>query len=219
MKLGGITALALGAALGVGIVAAPASAAYVVDISQVGNDVVVTGSGSLDLAGLTQGGGGTTSIDSDVGAHFGYLHVGSGISGDQVYQGIITGPSSYGVTVSSPAGYTVADSSTGNFVGINMQGAQTGTRFVIVPRGYVSGTDLGTSTSVFDDVTLADLLLQAGTSYTWAWGSGQDQDSFTINVEVAAVPEPSTWAMMIFGFASVGLLAYRRKRGQVLRLA
>ncbi len=27
------------------------------------------------------------------------------------------------------------------------------------------------------------------------------------------VPEPSTWAMMILGFAGVGFLAYRRKRG------
>ena len=31
-------------------------------------------------------------------------------------------------------------------------------------------------------------------------------------VTVAAVPEPSTWAMMILGFAGVGFMAYRRKR-------
>jgi hypothetical protein len=36
-------------------------------------------------------------------------------------------------------------------------------------------------------------------------------DVLTIST-VAAVPEPSTWAMMILGFASVGLVAYRRKR-------
>ena len=29
----------------------------------------------------------------------------------------------------------------------------------------------------------------------------------------SAVPEPSTWAMMILGFASVAFMAYRRKRG------
>lgn len=29
--------------------------------------------------------------------------------------------------------------------------------------------------------------------------------------QVAAVPEPSTWAMMIFGLAGVGFLAYRRR--------
>ena len=32
-----------------------------------------------------------------------------------------------------------------------------------------------------------------------------------INVSVAAVPEASTWAMIILGFAGVGFLSYRRK--------
>ena len=36
---------------------------------------------------------------------------------------------------------------------------------------------------------------------------------------VTAVPEPSTWAMMILGFASVGLIAYRRKSKQALMAA
>jgi PEP-CTERM motif len=36
---------------------------------------------------------------------------------------------------------------------------------------------------------------------------------------VSPVPEPSTWAMMILGFASVGFLAYRRKAKPNFRLA
>jgi PEP-CTERM motif-containing protein len=36
---------------------------------------------------------------------------------------------------------------------------------------------------------------------------------------VAAVPEPSTWAMMILGFLGVGFLAYRRRPGQMLGAA
>jgi hypothetical protein len=36
----------------------------------------------------------------------------------------------------------------------------------------------------------------------------------------AAVPEPSTWAMMILGFCGVGFMAYRRKQNRpALRLA
>ena len=35
----------------------------------------------------------------------------------------------------------------------------------------------------------------------------------------SAVPEPSTWAMMILGFFGVGLMAYRRKDRPTLRLA
>jgi PEP-CTERM motif len=38
--------------------------------------------------------------------------------------------------------------------------------------------------------------------------------------QVAAVPEPSTWAMMILGFAGIGFLAHRRKSaGSAFRLA
>jgi hypothetical protein len=36
---------------------------------------------------------------------------------------------------------------------------------------------------------------------------------------VAAVPEPSTWAMMLFGFAGVGFIAYRRKSKPALMAA
>ena len=36
---------------------------------------------------------------------------------------------------------------------------------------------------------------------------------------VAAVPEASTWAMMLLGFAGVGFAAYRRSGGRRLRLA
>ena len=42
--------------------------------------------------------------------------------------------------------------------------------------------------------------LPAGVSYTSASG-----DFLT------AVPEPSTWAMMILGFAGIGFLTYRRR--------
>ncbi len=32
------------------------------------------------------------------------------------------------------------------------------------------------------------------------------------NVQVSAVPEPSTWAMMLIGFAGIGFLAYRKTK-------
>jgi hypothetical protein len=37
---------------------------------------------------------------------------------------------------------------------------------------------------------------------------------------VSAVPEPSTWAMMILGFAGIGFIAYRRRnKSEMLRAA
>ncbi len=35
--------------------------------------------------------------------------------------------------------------------------------------------------------------------------------TFTLTTAVSAVPEPSTWAMMILGFCGLGFLAYRRR--------
>jgi hypothetical protein len=52
-----------------------------------------------------------------------------------------------------------------------------------------------TDTTMFESVNIS------GTSY---------QSGANIQTS-AAVPEPSTWAMMILGFAGVGFMAYRRK--------
>jgi hypothetical protein len=44
---------------------------------------------------------------------------------------------------------------------------------------------------------------------------------FTTNAQAltSAVPEPSTWAMMLLGFAGVGFMAYRRKSKPALMAA
>ena len=39
------------------------------------------------------------------------------------------------------------------------------------------------------------------------------------DVSISAVPEASTWAMMILGFLGIGSVAYRRKSGAALRVA
>ena len=43
--------------------------------------------------------------------------------------------------------------------------------------------------------------------------------TYTYTEAVAAVPEASTWAMMILGFAGVGFMAYRRKSLPSFRVA
>ena len=44
-------------------------------------------------------------------------------------------------------------------------------------------------------------------------------DNVVVSEVLAAVPEPSTWAMMILGFAGVGFMAYRRKSKTALAVA
>ena len=50
-------------------------------------------------------------------------------------------------------------------------------------------------------------------------GPSNQQGNLLDNVVLTAVPEPSTWAMMILGFFGVGFMAYRRKSGPALRVA
>jgi hypothetical protein len=51
----------------------------------------------------------------------------------------------------------------------------------------------------------------SGTTYTFANISDQSVDSLGTISAVLAVPEVSTWAMMILGFIGIGFMAYRRK--------
>jgi hypothetical protein len=68
-----------------------------------------------------------------------------------------------------------------------------------------------TSSAGTFDLTVHDLILTSLNS------SGEITG--TITDYVAAVPEPSTWAMMILGFFGIGFLGYRRSHQQALRLA
>ena len=43
--------------------------------------------------------------------------------------------------------------------------------------------------------------------------------AFATTGAVSGVPEPSTWAMMLIGFAGIGFVAYRRQRTVVLAAA
>lgn len=56
-------------------------------------------------------------------------------------------------------------------------------------------------------------------SFTDLIGGNPNVGNLLDNVSVTAVPEPSTWAMMILGFLGVGFVAYRRKSSAALRVA
>jgi hypothetical protein len=58
-----------------------------------------------------------------------------------------------------------------------------------------------------------------GTFTSISWTNPVAENWYGFTVGVAAVPEPSTWAMMILGFLGVGFMAYRRKSIPAFRLA
>jgi hypothetical protein len=47
-------------------------------------------------------------------------------------------------------------------------------------------------------------------TYVYTWGSGANADSVTINI--SAVPEASTWAMMLAGLAGLSYLGRRSRK-------
>jgi hypothetical protein len=105
-------------------------------------------------------------------------------------------------------GQNNASSGSGDFVGI-----ANSTGNLLVPPGYVSDSPLS-DTATYDNQTFTSLGVTPRDPgvYEWRWGRGANQN-FTLDIVAGAVPEPSTWAMMLLGFAGLGLVGYR-KAGQ-----
>jgi choice-of-anchor C domain-containing protein len=79
------------------------------------------------------------------------------------------------------------------------------------PMSFTFTATTTSETLDFESTTTAN---SNNPTYPFAFGPALD------NVSVTAVPEPSTWAMMILGFIGVGFMAYRRKSSsQSFRLA
>jgi hypothetical protein len=181
----------------------PAVAAYVVSIMENDtlNNVEASGSGSLNITGLTFD---RFSTDySFLSPHLPFFTIGGIIAGLTTTNGTqylgISGPSSFG-TFSG----TQASSASGDLVGIN------GDARLIVPRDYVSGTLL-TSKATWDDATFSSLGLAPGSyPYTWVVAGG-GTDSFTINIgpQSTPVPEAASVLMLLSGLFGLGLVRWR----------
>jgi PEP-CTERM motif len=189
----------LGAAALIGLSAQSAQAGYVVDVTQQGGNVVATGSGPIDLTGLTF----DTSSPQSIIIFPAFGSIATGITGTvDLYAGI-TGPANFGSGT-----LTFASSDSGDLVGVG-----SFVHEIAVPLGYVSDSPLS-DTATYDGQTFSSLGATPGT-YKWTWGSGANQN-FTLVIGTA-VPEPSTWAMMLLGFAGLGLIgcqsAWRRRTG------
>jgi hypothetical protein len=173
-----------------GFSAAPAQAGYVVDLTQEGSNVVATGSGAIDLTGLSFDF--TRPVSAFIDPSTGGIFTGPTIpdfKAADVYSGI-TGPGSFGSGAGRPA-----SSGSGDLVGV------VGALFV--PTGYVSGSPLS-DTSTYDGQTLATIGATPG-KFEWKWGTGPNQN-FTL--VIGEVPEPSTWAMMLLGLVGLGFVGY-----------
>ena len=139
-------------------VSSGASGDFNVTITQVGPDVVWSGSGSFNLTALTSSGPG--SVSSGFNANQAIWAIGvSGLT--DTYSGVTTYPTTFG------AGGVGVTSSSGSIFGI-LPGPSG--RSLHVPSGYVSNATISGS-ATYASQTIAGMGLTSGT-YTWSWGSG-----------------------------------------------
>jgi probable HAF family extracellular repeat protein len=73
--------------------------------------------------------------------------------------------------------------------------------------------DLGT---LGGTTSQANAINNAGEIVGWSYTNGNVNYEATVWTPVRGVPEPSTWAMMLIGFAGLGFSAYPRTRKPVL---
>ena len=152
-----VLALAGSALFGTALVASRSEAAVVIDITQSGSDVVTTGSGNLDINGLT-----FVSTSFTSGAMIpaqAVIVVGpAGVATNLDLYSAISGPSSFG----SGAFTEAASSGSRDIFGISIGR-------LVVPANYVSGTSLS-GTDTYTNTTISSLGLTPGT-YVYTWGT------------------------------------------------
>jgi hypothetical protein len=199
-----------------------ANASVIMRLDQVGPNVVATGSGTVNLAGLSLDEQ-TFNFRLGVQPIATWLVVGAPGHGDgggvlivSYFYHSVSGPLSFGsgsfTNVSTSSGDAI---SSGDAMGvINCTdrrhsppcGFTTVTPFfgIIVPLFYVSSTPLS-GTATWDNTTIAGLGATPGI-YTWTWGSGPNADSLTLLI---GIPEPAPALLLTLGAAALVLLTRR----------
>jgi hypothetical protein len=88
------------------------------------------------------------------------------------------------------------------------------------PSSTWGGQSLTSAGNVVSGVEGNGLVMFTGTFSSISWTNPTFENYYAFSVgSVSAVPEASTWAMMLFGFASIGLIRYRRKSKQTMMAA
>ncbi len=181
----------------------PASAIVTLRVQQVGNDVVITGSGSANTTGLTPAGTDNdyTNVLTDAQIYAGPAAFGDGSGGGgdvSLWSNISSGPLAFG---SDPSIFENPSSGSGDLFGI-LANNGSGASYLVLPSSYSSGTSLS-GTTTFTGYTLASLGLTPGQISTWSWGADATADSLRLEVDPVPAPLP------IAGAAAV---LYRLKR-------
>ena len=184
-------------------------------ISGLGPDLIMTGGTSSTPTTLEVGGVNKGNVAAGFSQNFALnsLTVGAGAYVDLVDKNANATPS--GWTAGSESLYLNALFGTSK----TESGAGTLDLKDLSDQKYLDVFLLGKS-GFLNASSLVDIYLISG-GYADGYYKDTNGDYIRIlDAQVAAVPETSTWAMMVVGFLGVGFIAYRRKqKGPQLRLA
>ncbi len=187
---------------------APAQGAFTVTFSQVGANVVATGTGTINTTGLASAG--TSSFGPSIqSGSFGFLLGATPTAAYTSYDVSVAGDPNFGT------GFSLFSASTGSG---DTAGFSNGGE-ILVPTGYVSGTTLN-DTDTWNNTTLAALDLTVGTftdTYSYfnpnlsAIRSGALTNGTVTVIVNGSTPVPEPASFVLFGSA-VALLWTLRGR-------
>lgn len=184
------------------VAATAADAAINITVEQSGSDVVMAASGSFDTSTATV----LSELfpwDTYAAPGLGLLSFnGRGTTATTEYE-LLSAISDFGDPTVSAWTFTKDTS------GTQLQVAFKWNR-MILPTDYVSNSTIA-SRAVYQGTTLAQMGLVRG---IYSGLAGTNQITVAIDPAAAAVPEASTWALMILGFGVAGA-AMRRRRTSV----
>jgi hypothetical protein len=185
----------------------PAEASFIYYVEQVGSNVTITGSGSINTTGTATGGIGNPLFPSPAWSYTprvqGNLIVsGSGQVDSNVWTPLVVNPSP--PALSTVSGTVTPSSTSGDVIWF------ASNNLLVLPQTYISGSPIFT-TATYDNMTLADFGWTAGTyatpviNRTYTLVGGQ-------TVQIVGVPEPSQVTLVAGVAAALGAWRLRRLR-------
>jgi hypothetical protein len=188
----------------------PAQAGYIVTLHQIGNNLTATGSGAINLTGLTFQQTAVAFDGGGIAARLGVIATGPSPNTNPIldwYSGA-TGPASFG----TGPNYGRARFGSRDFVAIyGLYG------LLFVPHGYVSGDPLSDSMTLINTGILP-LGMKFNATYEWTWGNGADQTFTLITGPRPGVPDTGS-TVSLLGLGLLGLAALRRNCAAKLRFS
>ena len=155
--------------------------------------------------------GSTTTCCSSVLIPTGVLWVHPGLASDVIVQWTAPTAGTYDLSSS----FALLDKSPSGIIGeVFENNSVLFSQTITGPAANLSAQTYGPAVSFAQN----DLVLHAGDTLSFVVNNDGSyfNDSTALTATITAVPEPSTWALVILGFAGIGFMTYRRKQ---LRLA